>query len=61
MATQKPGEKPARSGEYIERGPRGGEVPRPRQVTIETGDTPLPPTPEKGHTWERVGPPDPDK
>jgi len=32
---QKPGEKPAQSGEYIERGPRDGEVKKPRQVTIE--------------------------
>jgi hypothetical protein len=35
---QKPGEKPSRPGEYIERGPRGGEIPDPRQVTIERGD-----------------------
>lgn len=53
---QKPGEKPARSGEYIERGPRGGQVNKPRQVTIEPGDNPLPPTQEGGHTWERIGP-----
>ena len=44
---QKPGEKPDRSGEYIERGPRGGEVSKPRQVTIEPGDDKLPPTAEK--------------
>ena len=31
---QKPGEKPDQSGEYIERGPRGGGVSKPRQVTI---------------------------
>lgn len=31
---QKPGEKPDRSGEYIERGPRGGEVSKPRQVQL---------------------------
>jgi len=41
---QKPGEKPKTSGEYIERGPRGGEVPNARQVTMEPGDNPLPPT-----------------
>ncbi len=35
---QKPGEEPSKSGEYIERGPRGGKVPNPRQVTIEKGD-----------------------
>lgn len=57
MPTQKPGEAPDRSGEYIERGPRGGEVADPRQVTIEPGDPKLPPTQEPGHTWERIGPP----
>ena len=54
---QKPGEKPARPGEYIERGPRGGEVSKPRRVTIEPGDTPLPPTQKPGRKWERTGPP----
>ena len=28
MTLQKPGKTPSRPGEYIERGPRGGEVPR---------------------------------
>ena len=61
MPRQKPGEQPSKPGEYIERGPRGGEVPHPRQVTIESGDTPLPPTQEPGRTWERTGPPKPGK
>ena len=56
---QSPGETPAQPGEYIERGPRGGRVPDARQVTIESGDTPLPPTQEPGHTSERIGPPQP--
>ncbi len=56
---QKPGTKPRRPGEYIERGPRGGKVPRPRIVTIEPGDSPLPPTQKPGRTWERKGPPKP--
>ena len=56
MPTQKPGENPTRPGEYVERGPRGGTVPKPRQVTIEPGDKPLPPTQKPGRTWERVGP-----
>ena len=47
---------PDRSGEYIERGPRGGEVSKPRQVTIEPGDDKLPPTAEKNRKWERIGP-----
>ena len=56
---QKPGTKPRRPGEYIERGPRGGKVSRPRIVTIEPGDSPLPPTQKPGRTWERKGPPKP--
>ncbi|MDE2745681.1 MAG: YjzC family protein [Chloroflexota bacterium] len=59
MATQKPGEKPSKPGEYVEVGPRGGQVPNPRQVTIEDGDTPLPPTQEPDRRWERRGPPRP--
>ena len=57
---QRPGQKPGRSGEYIERGERGGQVSNPRTVTIEQGDTPLPPTQEPGRTWERIGPAKPD-
>jgi hypothetical protein len=53
MPLQKPGETPARPGEYVERGPRGGEVSKPRRVTIEPGDKPLPPTQKPGRTWER--------
>ena len=53
---QKPGENPARPSEYIERGKRGGKVPNPREVTIEPGDKPLPPTQKPGRTWERTGP-----
>lgn len=54
---QKPGEKPNQSGEYLERGPRGGDVPKPRQVTIEPEDDKLPPTQKPDRTWERVGKP----
>lgn len=54
---QKPGERPHAPDEYVERGPRGGRVPDPREVTIEPGDNPLPPTQESGRTWERTGPP----
>lgn len=59
MGTQKPGEKPAKPGEYIEVGPRGGKVQNPRIVTIEKGDTPLPPTQEPNRGWIRKGPPKP--
>ena len=54
---QKPGELPERPGEYEERGSRGGQVPKPRQVTIEPGDRPLPPTQKPDRTWVRTGPP----
>jgi hypothetical protein len=57
MTTQKPGEKPARPGEYEERGPRGGAVPKPREVTIEPGGQKLPPTQKPGRTWERTAQP----
>lgn len=50
---QKPGQKPARPGEYVERGQRGGKVPHSRQVTIQPGDSPLPPTQKPGRRWER--------
>lgn len=51
---QKPGEKPDKPGEYIERGPRGGKVEKPRKVTIEPGDEKLPPTQEPNRKWERL-------
>lgn len=50
----KPGEDNKPKGTYIERGPRGGQVPNPRQVRIDQGDR-LPPTQEKGRTWEKTG------
>jgi hypothetical protein len=58
---QKPGQKPNKPGEYEERGPRGGKIRKPRQVTIEAGDTPLPPTQTEGNTWVRIGQPEEDK
>ncbi len=59
MPNQRPGEKPNSPGEYREVGPRGGKVSNPRQVTIEKGDNPLPPTQETGRNWTKVGPPKP--
>lgn len=49
----KPGEDNKQPGEYKEVGPRGGNVPNPRQVTIDKGDR-LPPTQEKNRKWERL-------
>lgn len=56
VAKQKPGEKPNTPGEYEERGPRGGKITNPRQVTIEPLDYKLPPTQVANRTWVRVGP-----
>ena len=52
---QKPGEIANRPGEYEERGPRGGEIRNPREVTIDPGDK-LPPTRKPNRTWRRIGP-----
>lgn len=49
----KPGEDNKPAGQYKEVGPRGGQVNKPRQVTIDKGDR-LPPTQEKGNKWKRV-------
>ena len=46
----KPGEDNKPAGEYIEVGPRGGQVDCPRQVSIDLGDR-LPPTQESGRRW----------
>lgn len=54
---QKPGQTPAKPGEYIESGPRGGEIPNPRHATIKPNTTKLPPTPKPGHTWKPEGKP----
>lgn len=48
----KPGTDNQRPGEYIEVGPRGGAVDRPRIVHIDLGDR-LPPTKAPGHLWKK--------
>ena len=48
---QKPGEKPARTGPFHETGPRGGQVPNPREVQITPDDGHLPPTRKPDRTW----------
>lgn len=53
-AVYKPGVDNRPKGTYTERGPRGGKIPNPREVHIDQGDR-LPPTQEKGHTWEKTG------
>lgn len=60
ISIQKPGEKPNRTpGEYLEKGSRGGKVKKARQVTMEKGDTKLPPTQKKNRVWKRISPPKP--
>jgi len=56
-AKYKPGEIPSNPGEYRERGPLGGKVQKPKQITMEPGDKPMPPSSKKGNIWERIGPP----
>jgi hypothetical protein len=54
---QKPGEIPNSPGEYKETGPQGGKLDKGKQVTIEPGDKPLPPTSKSGNKWKKIGPP----
>jgi len=49
----KPGEDNKPAGEYLEVGPRGGKVPKARQVTIDPGDR-LPPTQKEGNQWQKL-------
>ena len=51
----KPGTDNEPKGKYKEVGPRGGEVPKPRIVSIDSGDR-LPPTQEKGRKWKKTIP-----
>ncbi|MFC0268559.1 YjzC family protein [Kushneria aurantia] len=51
---QEPGEKPAGPGEYLEVGPRGGEVVGAMQVIISSNDGHLPPTSRKGNNWKKL-------
>ena len=51
---QKPGEKPNKPGEYLEIGPRGGNVKNPRYTTITAKSKKLPPTSQKDNKWKRI-------
>ena len=53
MATPiKPGTDNQRPGKYIEVGPKGGQVDKPRIVKIDSGDR-LPPTSKPGNGWKK--------
>ena len=47
----KPGEDDQRPGKYIETGPQGGKLEKPREVEIDPGDR-LPPTQKSGNKWK---------
>ncbi|MCY3574033.1 MAG: YjzC family protein [Chloroflexi bacterium] len=51
---QKPGQKAERSGEYKEVGSRGGKVDKPKQYTMDKGET-LPPV-RSGNKLKRISP-----
>lgn len=48
----RPGQKAPASGQYQQRGPRGGKGP---ERTVVRGE-PLPPTPQKGMSYDLVDP-----
>ncbi len=47
----KPGEDNQKPGQYIETGPLGGDLPKPKVVKIDPGDR-LPPTSKPGNKWK---------
>ena len=49
----KPGTDNQKPGKYREVGPRGGEVPKPRTVKIDSGDR-LPKKKKKGRKWQKI-------
>ena len=49
----KPDQDNQRPGKYIEVGPQGGKVHKPRVVTIDDQDT-MPPTQQPGHCWKKL-------
>lgn len=48
----KPGEDNHKPGKYVETGPQGGKIPKPKEVEIGSGDR-LPPTQKPGNKWKR--------
>ena len=48
----KPGTDNKPAGKYKEVGPRGGAVPKSREVSIDPGDR-LPPTQKSGNKWKK--------
>ena len=48
----KPGSDNRPAGRYVEVGPRGGSIPKPRIVHIKPGRR-LPPTSKPGNAWSK--------
>ncbi len=48
----KPGTDNQKPGQYVEVGPRGGQLIHPRVVEIGSGDR-LPPTSKPGNRWQK--------
>ncbi|MBB3132102.1 hypothetical protein FHS19_006829 [Paenibacillus rhizosphaerae] len=48
----KPGQKTPESGQYVEKGPRGGKVGNTEITGVQ--NKPLPPTSKPGNSWELV-------
>jgi hypothetical protein len=53
----KPGQAPPTPGEYVECNSAGFPSDPYRQITMEPGDTRLPPTSASGLLWRRIGRP----
>ena len=53
MKLYKPGEKPLKTGIYIETGSRGGVLDNPRKTTNGPGIEKLAPTSKKGNKWTK--------
>ena len=53
MKLYKPGEKPLKTGIYIETGPRGGVLDKPRKTTNGPGIEKLAPTSKKRNKWTK--------
>ncbi len=53
MKLYKPGEIPLTTGKYIETGPNGGKLTKPRITTNGPGKEKLAPTSQEGHKWTK--------
>ena len=54
MKIYKPGEIPVKTGKYIEIGPRGGNLDKPRITTNGPKREKLSPTSKAGNRWKKI-------